>query len=210
MARNPLDSFALGIGRLCHAWADLELAVAALFQTVAGMSADPGTGTMVDCIDMRTQITAIRVGAVSTNKDPTWAAETTDALNYVDGDLRNGRNRYVHDYWWVDHHGTVKRGTRSPRVVKAQAREPLQVVHGQFTEESLPRLRSLIRDVKTQADWLWELYGWLDALEPDRSTLEELRAKRPLRQLLPHQPGTQYPSGTSGQKPRTQRQPSRP
>ncbi len=39
--RDPLGPYALAIGRLCHAWAEMEIAVSALFVLVAGMDADP-------------------------------------------------------------------------------------------------------------------------------------------------------------------------
>jgi hypothetical protein len=166
------------------------------------MSADPGTGAMIDCLDFRSQIVAVRVGVISTNQDAIWAQEVTDTLNYIDGDLRSARNRCVHDYWWVADDGTVKRGTRAPKVVRPQAYKPLHVKHGEMTEETLPRMRSLVSDVKAHADWLWELYGWFDMLGLQRLSHENLLAKRPRRRLVPHLPGTQYPTGISAQMPR--------
>ncbi len=201
MARNPLDPFALGVGRLCHAWADLESVVEFLFEILTGMGITPSSGVIVSCLDFRDLMNAVRVGAIATGQDRRWADEIIQTLNYIENDLRNSRNRYVHDRWWLTDDGVVERYSKSPKVLKAQARTASHVTTGETTTESLPRLRSLTRDVRDQTDWLWDLGSWLEVRTEFREPLPELLARRPRRRLLPYQSGTSRPSGLIGPAP---------
>jgi hypothetical protein len=192
--RDPLEPYALAVGRLCHAWAELELAVSGLFGVVAGMGIDPALATMIDCLDFRDRIKATRIGAVATSEaPPEWAEELVEALNYIDNDLRPMRNRYVHDLWRSHDDGSVLRLTAAPALYRAQARQAYSVRYGDITTESIKAVRVLIHDVKAFTRWLWDLFSFRDRM--DNPSLKALLARRPRRRLLPYQPETPDPSG---------------
>lgn len=198
MARNPLDPFALGIGRLCHAWADLEKASAALFAIIAGMN-DPAGWEMVDCLEQRDIIKALRVGAVATansEEDYEWADALIEAIDYIDNILRPLRNRYVHDPWWHDHRG-VMRATTAPRLIRAQAFQKRQVEFIKLHPGNKTELRTLIAEIKRFDKWLWAMYGWRDqdpAPHFPKIPIAGLLLTRP-RPRLPLSLATQSPSG---------------
>lgn len=192
--RNPLDPFALNIGRLCNEWQHLEGAVEMIFGLVAGMP-EGRVRNMVHVIDIRQLIAAIKIGVVATTT-PTiqhWTDEVVFAMDYIDNTLRNRRNRYVHDSLWDGHWG-IMRHTRQPRLERAQAHAPLRV-SSQVRVESLADLRATLKGVR-------DTWQWLEQLEYARKRLttfperprEQLEALRP--QLLPQAPtGTLPPRG---------------
>jgi len=205
MARpKPLDRHALSVGRLCHAWAELELAISTLFQAVSLTAFYPHVALMTDCLDFRDQVGAIKVGAVAAKRfNNAWVEEVIDAMNYIDNDLRPLRNRYVHDLWW-EHDGNVRRATLAPKTLRPQARMPLSFSGGSLTTESPASIRSLIRDVRSFTDWVARLSAWAAVTDPAATLAAPPRgllAKRPQRRLLPPQPEMQSPSGSGATKP---------
>ncbi len=199
MARNPLDPFALGIGRLCHEWADLEKAVIGLFAIISGMN-DPGRWSMIDCLDFRDVLRAVKVGAVATatsDAEHEWAQAVIRCMNYIDDELRNLRNRYVHDPWSHDHRGVI-RITISPRITKPQAFEKPRVIPGTISRGDRQELKLLVSEMRVFWDWTWRLYDWMDktlASSDRRAAPPGLLGEPPQRLRLQAQSETQYPKG---------------
>ena len=50
-----------------------------------------------------------------------YSAQINTLLNTIDQDLRNERNRFVHDLWQIDHEAIVRR-KHGARVVRPQSR----------------------------------------------------------------------------------------
>lgn len=194
--RNPLDLYALNVGRVCHSWADLGGAIGALFALVAEMNAGPSQWVMIDHLSFRDLAAGLRVGVIAMGNDKMWAEEVISALDYATNDLRPLRNRYVHDIWRAMENGEVRRSTNAPRLHKVQSRQALVVTYSDITIEDPTVIRTFVREINTWRDWFWELYGWKDV--PDRSPLGKLLAKRPQRRLLPYQPETPRPDSRGG------------
>jgi hypothetical protein len=192
MEQNPLDPFSLGIGRLCHAWAEMEKAVAFLFGELIGAKGPVHWG-MIDCLNPRDIMQAVRVGAVgkaSNDADHLWADTTVNALDYIDNVLRSLRNRYVHDPWWVDPTKGVIRANTSPRLLKGQAFQNRKVEFVRLSHGLEEELHLLIGDVKAFDGWLWRLADWLERWRTDP------RAEALLEALLAEQPPQRLPLGT--------------
>jgi hypothetical protein len=206
-SRNPLDPFALGVGRLCHAWADLERGLAGLFAFTAGMVSPP-YWPMIDCISTRDLVTAIKVGAISVASDAAerdWADEVVSLMDYVDNELRPRRNRYVHDHWIADPRRGVMQSSRTPRLVKAGAFQRRRVQTYNVTPGDLTALRSIVQEVRAQTDWIWELAGWQDIPREGREPMP--LAERPQRQFPRPQQETPNPKA---KQPRTRSPPPQP
>jgi hypothetical protein len=195
MAKNPLDPFALNIGRLCNEWQDLEFGIEMIFSLVAGIPRGPER-TMVHCLDVRDLMVAIRIGVIATATPRTtpWANEVVFAMNYIDNTLRPRRNRYVHDSLWHGHWGIMRRG-RQPKSHRSQAHGPLSV-RQDVRVESIADLRATLRATRDAAEWLWQLEFTRRRLDthPDEPPdhIEELRP----RLLLQAPTGTPPPGST--------------
>jgi hypothetical protein len=191
--KNPLDPFALNIGRLCHEWTHLESAVGAMFGDVAGMPEGP-VRTMIHGLDFRDQLAAIKLGLVATSdqRSAYWMGEVIEAVDYIDNVLRPRRNRYIHDAMWDGYWG-VMRSTKPPRVHKPQARAPL-ALRREVRVENIPDLRATLKGVRDAAEWIWQLLSLRRYAEEHEHDAEPPLIWRP--QLLPpHQTGTPPPEG---------------
>lgn len=208
--RDPLDPFALGIGRLCHAWAELEKAVAAMFVVIVGIDIPHSVNiqvfsAMVDCLDLRDVVKAVKVGAIGSAKNDDeyeWGNSLVEALDYIDNVLRLMRNRYVHDPWWHDYRG-VMRATTAPRVIKPQAFQRRQVEFWKLHPGNKTELRTLIAEVKRYDKWLWAMYYWREGDPPPsrlNPPLAELLSKRPQQRLPLPPPETPSQKGKARAK----------
>jgi len=190
MARNPLDPFALNIGRLCHEWSTLESAVAVLFCEVAQIPAGP-VRNMISCVDLRDQISAIKVGVVAVGADDAryWTGQVTEAVDYIDNVLRPRRNRHVHDSMWEGVFGVMRAG-KAPKIQKPQAHQ-LPQLRTETRIENISDLRATLKSVKDTARWVWNL---IELRSYRRRDGKPHAIWRP--QLLPPLPtGTPLPKG---------------
>jgi hypothetical protein len=189
MVASPLDPFALAIGRLCHAWAELELQVTEHFICAAGMDRNvSGALSMVDCLDFRDKIASVKIGVVARAKGQStreWAEEVIDTLDYIDNTLRNRRNRLIHDKW-DPHPKGATRIVFAPRIYRPQARKPLTLMAAQSYFETVEDVELVAKDIANHDEWLGRLRLW--RYGGRRSPIATLLAERPLRLVLPLQP----------------------
>lgn len=137
------------IGRLCGEWADLEIAVAEFFIFASGMPQDNFSKGICSAISFRDLIAASKVAAaVRFHCDP-WIGSAKSELDYIDNQLRNERNRLVHDTWSI-WQGQPTSFHVAPRLYKPQARDHfhLQVASiAQHTVEQIDGVSGEIRAV---------------------------------------------------------------
>jgi hypothetical protein len=184
---NPLDPYALCVGRICHAWADVEKAIVGLFALLVGANA-PDKWVMLDCLDQRDATRGVKLGAVaSARSDPErdWADIVADDLDYIDNKLRPLRNQYVHDNWISDERG-VTHATNRPRIIQRQSRARREVEFVQLHQGDLKEMRALLSDLRAFEDWLWDLYVWKEQVqfvEHPEAKLSALLRARPRRRI---------------------------
>lgn len=185
---NPLDPFALEIGRLCICWAELEFVVQHLFIAVAAPSHfSPALHAIASCLDFRDKLAAVKVGSVAAGTFGTaWCEAVIEELNYVDNTLRPLRNRYVHDYWWPDADGAVHRTTLSSKLHRPQARQPWAVKLPPIYREDLQLITAARIEISTRCGWLGELFSWQE--QRRRPSLKRLLSTRPPPLPPPSQP----------------------
>jgi hypothetical protein len=153
-----------------------------MFSLIAGLG-DPATDAMIDCLNKRDLITAIKIGAVATSateSERDWADEIISVMDYIDNELRPRRNRYVHDYWWTEE-GGVLTGNSSPKLVKPGPFQRRTVKHYDIKPVDIADLRALLREIQAHEAWLWTLYAWKEIVprDPEKVPL----ARRPLRRF---------------------------
>jgi hypothetical protein len=153
---------------------------------------------MVDCLEPRDVIKAVRIGAVAsanTDEEHAWANSLVEALDYIDNQVRPLRNRYVHDPW-INLLGEIRRVTTSPRLVKVQSFGRRTVEYDKLHPGNKKELRTLISEIKRYDIWLWDMYYWREGDPPPSRaypSLEKLLSKRPPQRLPLLQSGMPRP-----------------
>jgi hypothetical protein len=119
--------------------------------------------TVLSVMDVRQRVAAAKALAAG-GLDPDLYATTEKLLNYIDNDLRNERNRFVHDNW-QERDGKIVRTKHGVRVVRPQSRM-LEVQYStakEFTSVADVRVfadtvSTTLRDLIRLDDDLTELY----------------------------------------------------
>lgn len=107
---EPYDDLYLAIGRVVYEWSWLEQDIAALIFDLSAIHSrqfyeDDGVGVVSEIfaedIDLRTNISIAKSLAKQVVEHPDLFDRVEAILNTVNAELRNERNRYVHDTWFV-------------------------------------------------------------------------------------------------------------
>lgn len=145
------------IGNLCFAWSALELGLDKLIRGVMAFPNEDAAETLLANIDARDKI-RITLGLGFLRKpSEEWFEILKWCLDQIDSDLRNRRNRFVHDHWHVSSKG-ITRIARRTGFRKPQARMATEY----YTEIAQPTsekdIQSLIEDVQKmlfRLEFLW-------------------------------------------------------
>lgn len=115
------------LGYLVHEWAWLESQVTRLMFDLAALHSkqfydDDGVGnfftTVSANIDLRSSVAIVKALAFGIGEERTVFNQLEPLLNEIAVDLRNKRNRFVHDQWAVlahDHIVRFEKGTKLPK-----------------------------------------------------------------------------------------------
>lgn len=87
------------IGRLCTLWSGLELDVACFLISVSHLEDPTDKNVLVGMLDMRAKISALIAIAHKRKPSEEWFKNLSIVLNKIDSQLRDERNRIIHDYW---------------------------------------------------------------------------------------------------------------
>lgn len=192
---TSLEPFALGVGQLCQAWAELETSVMFVLRLVAQMPDTTATQTIIRSFDFRDQLAAVKVGAHYLEVDQRWKDAVFESVDYIDNVLRNRRNRYVHDYWLPDFDGKgVMRVQHVHKWEKPQARQPIRLKTQQSARETIEDLNATITEVTDHSDYLSELYCAIN--QQDGELLAETLSKPPQRLFPRRREETPSPKGS--------------
>lgn len=141
------DDHASAIGYVCITWSILEAHVNQMVAYLCGIQ--PGTDesrTLTNNIDFRRKLEIIQtMGFLKKPNDEWWADTRWLTASHIDNDLRNRRNRFVHDVWIADEEGWIKRQERTA-----------------FQKQPEIKLETFV-DKPVVADEIWQLAGDLQA-----------------------------------------------
>lgn len=158
------DKLHEALGSLVREWAWLEHAVSGLIFDLAAISSkafyeDHDIGAFYTAvasnIDLRAA-SAIARGLAFASKDETNQFDDIEAaLNLINNELRNLRNRYVHDQWMVAAHDRIvkfQKGTKLPREAGSGERTLSLTTHEHFS--SVTEIEAVVTRVHNARIWL--------------------------------------------------------
>jgi hypothetical protein len=125
---DTLDQVATEIGRSSYWWGNIEYTLQSLCVNLARfngeeLNSEPVWGvlsTVLSHMDVRQRIAVAKVLAAQ-GVDPDLYGQIERLLNTIDNDLRNERNRFVHDHWQIEDEVIVRR-KHGARVIRPQSR----------------------------------------------------------------------------------------
>jgi hypothetical protein len=146
----PIDEHAHAIGYVCITWAVLETEIDKLLIMLTPLEYGEVGESILGNSNIRDKIRMLKALAFIRKPADEWYDELERTLNFIDSELRIGRNRYIHDLWiqqatYQDkelRESSIARRTRGAKVVNEQARK---------------RKLSLFRDVPIKAEEIWKL-----------------------------------------------------
>lgn len=135
---SPLGEHLSAIGALCMSWSLMEAMLGELVRVLLNLELGQESESVSGNIDCRDQVQiALAVGFLK-KIDDKWFEELKIVLDLIDNDLRNKRNRYVHDLWTFDVTTYVVQKVQWKTVIKRpQARKALELTTLHKTDVSV-------------------------------------------------------------------------
>jgi hypothetical protein len=177
----PLLPYAIAVGTLCNAWANLEGAIRMLFLQISRMPHDRTSFGIAHILDVREQIAAIKLAFVAKSGNAKLVDAVHSIMNYIDNVLRPWRNRFVHDPWYYsDQIGAVERFSRTPRVFRPQAHQPREWTPLEISENELSLIWKTVRDIR---EYQRVLYDLQDCFRDKQRAISKLLRSPPKQRL---------------------------
>ena len=151
----PFADHAQWIGYLCIAWNWLDLEIDAILFALMGSDDESATAAVIYNMDQRDKIRAVLALGFIKKPSDDWYAELRSVVNEIDNNLRNERNRMVHDVWRFDGQD-IFRLTKYAKVAHEQARK-LAIIFGEGKPVSPADLSSLVIRILAAGGHLDEL-----------------------------------------------------
>lgn len=158
----PFSEHAHAIGHLCIQWSFLENSLGLMLAILAGLK-DPQTRpAIIHNTNMRDKVQMLKSVGFLVRHNDDWYERLRSVLIKIDDDLRNDRNRMIHDQWTSDREDVV-RVTQMAKIIKEQARQ-----YAFRTHDPMPISENeaweLVVTVSAQIGYVHELLGeWLKA-----------------------------------------------
>ena len=154
---TPLGGVAKYLGYVCMAWSWLELTVDATLVTLLEPSDLDSSAAVVYNMDQRDKCRAVLALGFIKKPSDEWYSELKTLISEIDNDLRNERNRMVHDSWHHTPDG-IFRLTNYAKVSREQARQ--YAIHfGEGKTVSPAELRTLMIMIFAAGGHLDDLLG---------------------------------------------------
>lgn len=196
---KSLEPFDMAIGKMCREWAHLENSITMLFLAIAQWDYRlPTTYPMASCIDFREKIAAIKLGVLCWNCRQDIVELVMNSLDYIDNQLRNVRNRFVHDIIAPADDGV---GANRIKLTYSHGKEPStgarRVINPAATYVSLEEMNEITSDIDNEKAFIGALELWFRrphdkpllyplSKPPQRLHLRRLQEKqRPLDKVQP-------------------------
>jgi hypothetical protein len=119
------------IGEVCAIWAEIDFYVGELLHDLyayhdAGRMTQTGSdalGVIIRSMDIRQKADAVRALSLAVKEDPDFFEDTKSAMKEITEELRNARNRLVHDDWVHDAQGGIVQTQYVAKVRRPRPRE---------------------------------------------------------------------------------------
>ncbi len=96
---RALEGHSAQIGRMCTLYSGLELDIAHLLISLAGLSDPVPKNVLIGALDMRAKLNAVLTIGFERKPSDIWFAELNKLVNSIDNGIRTERNRMIHDFW---------------------------------------------------------------------------------------------------------------
>jgi len=205
---SKLKSFFEAIGELCTEWPHLEQWVNRLFLAIGGWNYTlPTTLVMSSRLDFRDQIAAAKIGAIIRCPSGDFLDNIIASLDYIDNDLRNARNRFIHDIWAPadDKLGAIRIDiTAAPKKVPGSGARTVQT--HQINYVRIEEVYEVTNDAIQERQYLAKIVQCFQY--PEDTSLPSQLSERPPRLHLRRQQERQNQTDTSREVQKSPRKPS--
>lgn len=183
---DRLKPFAEAVGEMCNEWAHLEQWVSRLFLAIGGWDYRlPNASVMVGCLDFRDQIRAGKAGAINRFQNGRFLTAVIDSFDYIDNELRNARNRCIHDIWAPAEDGVgAMRANLIARIGKMPGSGQWTVKPWDNRYFKVETVREITLDIANERQYLLALVECFQL--PERTLLPEQPVEPPQRLYLRH------------------------
>ena len=178
---NGFDGHATAIGYTCITWSILETEIDELTSILCGIQPNTDESrSITGNVDIRDKINICLALGFIRKPDDEWFCDLQFTLQtFVDNDLRNRRNRFIHDRWIAGHSSVIKR-QEAAKIRKPQANQ-LVLETFKETDVSADEIWKLVEDIQTAT-------GALDLLRFNLMGLIPSLQRTPLMPRLPKSP----------------------
>jgi hypothetical protein len=202
---KSLKPFETAIGKMCRKWAHLETSITMLFLAVAQWDYRlPTTYPMASFMAFRDKIAALKVGVLGWNCRKDIVELVMESLNYIDNQLRNARNRLVHDIIGPADDGI---GARRVNLTYSSGKEPAtgerRIIDPAAVYMSLEEINEIISDIENENAFIAALEQWFR--RPHSEPLSYPLSRPPPRLHLRRLQERQCPGGKTETKRKSQR-----
>ncbi len=118
----PMRKHATELGMISILWSRLELQLDILLLGLMQLREPEAASIILGSMDLKNKISAILALGFVRKPNDRWYSDLKKLLDEINTDLRNKRNRYMHDYW-LGSEDKVFRLSMAPKVKRPQSRE---------------------------------------------------------------------------------------
>ena len=97
---ESMDELAQEIGRMCLYWSELEMEVTLALDALMNINDRVPRNILLGAMDFRTKLQVLLPVAFNCKINDHWYSELETVINIINGELRNERNRIIHDSWF--------------------------------------------------------------------------------------------------------------
>lgn len=194
------DRLATALGHISIQWAWLERILAYHIMTLTPLEDDAVGRTITSAMDMRRKVQVLKALAFERRPTARWFNLMIGSLNYIDNNLRDRRNRFTHDEWYMPGNSLVKTTN------EIKLRQPQAAQFELITRTEKPMKQSevalLHREIRDASFAMFLL--WAEAEYGKRPQWYAKFSRGYLRRVKPFLPRTY-----DGSKPKRQPRPTR-
>lgn len=194
------DRLATALGHISIQWAWLERILAYHIMTLTPLEDDAVGRSITSAMDMRRKVQVLKALAFERKPTAKWFTLMIGSLNYIDNNLRDRRNRFTHDEWYMPNNSLVKT-TNEIKLIRPQSAQFALITRTEkpIRLSDVTLLHREIRDVSFAMFLLWA-----EAEYGGRPQWYAKFSRRYLRRIRPYLPRTY-----DGSKPKRPRRSSR-
>lgn len=151
----PWREHAEHVGVITVLWSRLELYTDVFLVRMMNIECETTASAVITTMDFREKLNALKIIGFQRKPSKAWFEELRKTIDYIDNDLRNQRNRYVHDYWLASS-DKVAHVQHKTKLVRPQARE-FAIQYHSASETSIGQLMAFQVSVLADTGRLMDL-----------------------------------------------------